>query len=79
MSDILSKVAEQLGPFHPSNPREYLALQIAKRLDDVSAVRHYAVLFEHHPQDRLIDLFRRLSKQGRLSGEQFMGELREIN
>ncbi len=79
MSDILSKVANQLGPFRPSNPREYLALHIAKRLNDLGSVRHYAVLFEHHPQDRLLDLFRRCAREERLSGEQFMGELREIN
>ena len=79
MSDILTKVADSLGPFHPSNPREYLALQIAKRLNDVQTVRHYAVLFEHHPQDRLIEIYRRCAKEGRFSGEQFMSELREIN
>lgn len=79
MSDILTKVADSLGPFCPSSPKEYLALQIAKRLNDVQAVRHYAVLFEHHPQDRLIEVFRRCGRQGRLSGAQFMSELREIN
>jgi hypothetical protein len=79
MSDILTKVADSLGGFTPSKPREYLALQIAKRLSDVQSVRHYAVLFEHHPEDRLIDIYRRCAKEGRMSGEEFMRELREIN
>jgi hypothetical protein len=79
MSDILTKVADSLGGFTPSKPREYLALQIAKRLSDVQSVRHYAVLFEHHPEERLLDIYRRCGKSGRLTGEHFMRELREIN
>jgi hypothetical protein len=77
MSSILSRVADSLGRFTPSKPREYLALQIARKLNDASAVRHYAVLFEHHPEDRLIAIYHRCAKQGRLTGEQFMGELRK--
>ena len=77
MSSILSRVADSLGRFTPSKPREYLALQIARRLNDASAVRHYAVLFEHHPEERLITIYRRCAKAGRLSGDQFMSELRK--
>jgi hypothetical protein len=33
MSNILEKMADSFGPFRPSNTREYLALQIAKRLN----------------------------------------------
>ena len=77
MSGILSRVADSLGRFTPSKPREYLALQIARKLNDASAVRHYAVLFEHHPQERLVTIYRRCASAGRLSGEQFMSELRK--
>jgi hypothetical protein len=77
MSSILSRVADSLGGFTPSKPREYLALQIARRLNDLSAVRHYAVLFEHHPEERLIAIFHRCASEGRLTGEQFMSELRK--
>jgi hypothetical protein len=77
MSSILSRVADSLGRFTPSKPREYLALQIAKKLNDASAVRHYAVLFEHHPEERLIAIYRRCAGAGRLTGEQFMSELRK--
>ncbi len=54
-----------------------MALQIAKKLNDASAVRHYAILFEHHPEDRLIAIYRRCANEGRLTGEQFMSELRK--
>ena len=77
MSSILTRVADSLGGFTPSKPREYLALQIARKLNDASAVRHYAVLFEHHPEERLIAIYRRCASVGRLSGEQFMSELRK--
>jgi len=77
MSSILARVADSLGGFTPSKPREYLALQIARKLNDASAVRHYAVLFEHHPEERLIAIFRRCASEGRLTGEQFMSELRK--
>ena len=79
MSSILEKMSDSHGPFRPSNTREYLALQIAKRLSDTAAVRHYAVLFEHHPEDRLIGIYRRCATEGRLTGEHFMRELRELN
>jgi len=46
-------------------------------LSDVSAVRHYAILFEHHPDERLVAIYRRCASAGRLTGEQFMGELRK--
>ncbi|PYP90826.1 MAG: hypothetical protein DMG65_09970 [Candidatus Angelobacter sp. Gp1-AA117] len=79
MSNILEKMADSFGPFRPAQPREYLALQIAKRLNDLQSVRHYAVLFEHHPEDRLIDIYRRCAKEGQFTGEAFMFQLREIN
>ena len=77
MSSILKKVADSLGRFTPAKPREYVALQIAKKLGDASAVRHCAVLFEHHPEERLIAIYRRCAGAGRLTGEQFMSELRK--
>ena len=79
MASILEKVADSVGRFSPSQPREYLALQIARRLNDLEAVRHYAVLFEHHPEDLLIDIYRRCAKEGRLTGEHFMRELTAVN
>jgi hypothetical protein len=77
MSNILTRVADSLGRFTPSKRREYLALQIARKLNDTSAVGHYAILFEHHPEERLIAIFRRCASEGRLTGEQFMGELKK--
>jgi len=79
MSNILEKIADSFGPFRPSNTREYLALQIAKKLSDVQSVRHYAVLFEHHPEDRLVNIYRRCAREGRLTGKAFMGAFSKIN
>jgi len=78
MTNILSTVAEQNGKFVPSKPSHYLAVQIAKRLSDVEAVRHYLVLFEHYPEHILIGAFHRCSAKGNLSGENFMRSLREL-
>lgn len=77
MSSILTRVADSLGRFTPSKPREYLALQIARKLNDASAVRHYVILFEHHPEEFLVAVYRRCASEGRLTGEQFMSELRK--
>jgi hypothetical protein len=77
MNSILTRVADSLGRFTPSKPREYLALQIARKLNDASAVRHYAILFEHHPEELLLGAYHRCASERRLTGEQFMRELRK--
>jgi hypothetical protein len=76
MTEILRRVADYLKRFTPSTPTEYVAVQIARKLDDVTAVRHYLVLFEHYPEDLLVDVFKACAGDGLLSGEQFMRELR---
>lgn len=76
MTEILQRVADYLRRFTPSTPTEYLAIQIARRLNDTAAVRHYVVLFEHYPEDLLVDVFNACSGTQSSSGEQFMRELR---
>lgn len=78
MTNILSTVAEQNGKFTPSKPSHYLAVQIAKRLSDAEAVRHYLVLFEHHPEHILLEAFHRCSAGANPSGESFMRAFREL-
>jgi hypothetical protein len=78
MSNILSTVASQSAHFIPSNPTEYLALQVARKLGDIGAFRQYLVLFEHYPEDLLLRVFRRCSDSETLSGEQYMRTFREL-
>ena len=79
MTSILEKVAKSSSRFTPTDAREYLALQIARKLSDLEAVRHYAVLFEHHPEHLLLDIYRRCENKGQLTGEEFMKNLRSLN
>jgi hypothetical protein len=79
MTNILEQVAKASSRFTPSNPKEYLALQISRKLSDLAAVRHYAILFERHPEDRLLDIFRRCAKENALTGEHFMNLLKTVS
>lgn len=79
MINILEQVAKASDRFSPSNPKEYLALQVARKLSDVGAVRHYAALFERHDQSRLLDVYRRCSERGTLTGPHFMNSVKALN
>jgi hypothetical protein len=72
MTNILNTVARQVGKFVPSNPTQYLVLQVVRRLSDETALRHYLVLFEHHPEDLLLQVFRRCCAEEELTGADFM-------
>jgi hypothetical protein len=78
MTNILNTVAKQAGKFVPSNPAQYLALQIARQLSDETALRHYLILFEHHPEDLLLQVFRRCAASQKLTGTDFMRAFREL-
>ena len=78
MSNILSRVAKQSAHFIPTNPTEYLALQVARKLGDLAAFRQYLVLFEHYPEDLLLRVLRRCSESETLTGEQYMRTFREL-
>jgi hypothetical protein len=78
MTNILDTVARQCGNFLPSRPEHYLAIQIAKRLSDTTAVRHYLVLSEHYPEHLLLAALHQCSQAGTLSGESFMRSFREL-
>jgi hypothetical protein len=78
MTNILNTVARQVARFVPSNPTQYLVLQLVRRLSDESALRHYLVLFEHHPEELLLRVFRRCCAEKKLTGEDFMRAFREL-
>lgn len=65
--------------FHiPANPREYLALQIARKLGALLRTREYAVLLEHFPESAVIEAFRRARARSLLSHDGFLAAFREV-
>jgi len=78
MTNILNAIAEQAANFVPTSPTQYLALQIARRLSDETALRHYLVLFEHHPEDLMVRVYHRCAKEQRLTGPEFMRSFRQL-
>lgn len=77
MIKILDRVADSLGRFMPAKPRDYMVLQMARKLGNLDAFRHYLILFEHYPEDLLLNIYRRCQQSGRLTGECFMQFLSE--
>jgi len=57
MTSILNQVAEAQSHFEPAMPKEYLALQIARKLNDLEHLRHYLVLLEHYPEELIVRCF----------------------
>ncbi len=78
MTNIIETIANRSNAFVPSTPREYLAVQLARKLNDVEAARHYAVLFEHYPEDVLLRIYRRCRSEAGLSGAEFMRKFRAL-
>lgn len=78
MTNIIDTFAAAAQGFVPNIPREYLAVQIARKLNDVQAVRHYSVLFEHYPEELLLSVFRQCRDENNLSGSAFMQKFREL-
>jgi len=78
MTDILGTLAQQRRQFIPSKPIEYLALQLAKKLNDQEAVRYYLTLFDRHEANLLLRVFRQCGRQGHLSGPGFMRLLKQL-
>lgn len=76
MTSILDLCAEQRFD-KPTSPREYLALQIARKLQDLENVRDYAILLEHFPEHIIIGAFHRARARGRLSRDGFLAAFRE--
>lgn len=78
MTDILGTLAKQTSHFIPSTPGQYIAMQIAMRLSAVDSLRDYLILFEHYPEELLVQVFRKCSAEARLNSEAFMQTFREL-
>jgi hypothetical protein len=78
VNNILERVAAHGRHFTPSKPSEYLALQVARKLGEQIAFRHYLVLFEHYAEKLLLDIYRRCANEGNLTSDRFLEILQEV-
>jgi hypothetical protein len=53
--NILEQVDAALADFRPRNPREFVALQLARRFDDVSNLARYLVAAKRHSKRALLN------------------------
>ena len=77
MTSILDMCIEQQFD-RPNSAQQFLALQIARKLGDLRAVREYAVLLEHFPEEIIVNAFRRARARGSLTKEGFLAAFRNI-
>ena len=52
---ILDRVEAQLSSFRPSNPCEFVALQLARRFDDLHRLPRYLAATKTHTKGELLD------------------------
>ena len=52
---ILEQVEASLADFQPRNQREFVALQIARRFDDLQRLPRYLLVAQNHPKRVLLD------------------------
>ena len=72
---ILDQVASQQR-HRPTSIQEYLALQFARKLGDLGALKHYMALFDRHPEHLLLKTYKCCGKQK--TGLAFMNCLKQI-
>jgi hypothetical protein len=73
----LEPVASAPEQFTPANPSHLFAFRIAQRLDDLSQLDRYLVLFEHFPTDWLLKIYTAVSNR-RGNGEDFFATFRKL-
>ncbi len=78
MTNILEQMVKTPSRFTPSNAAEYLALQIARKLSDLEAVRSYAALSEKYGEEHILDIFHRCAEENTLTGQSFMHLLKTV-
>lgn len=63
MNGILDSVLATSKSFRPQSVREYMALQLAKKLGDTDRLSRYLSLFEHNDVSVIVEAF--INAQGR--------------
>ena len=74
MTGILHQVEGSLKDFRPRNQREFVALQIAQRLDDRGRLARYLNVSREHPKRELLEAAR-LATQRAASSHQRPADL----
>jgi hypothetical protein len=78
MTNILERVARSGEPFVPHSPSQFLALQIARRLNTTSRAREYAILLEHYPEKLIAKAFHACLERGDPTHDSFLHAFRAI-
>jgi len=85
MPGILDQMARSAIPanhnhFQPTSPDDFFALQLAYRLNEPNAARHYADLLSHYTVEHLLTAFHRATARGSRSSpaRSFHDELRRL-
>jgi hypothetical protein len=52
---ILDQVEASLASFRPGNPAEFVALQLARRFDDLNRLPRYLAAAKRHSKNTLLD------------------------
>lgn len=79
MTHILDQVAAGNRQFHPETAREFFALQLARKLNDIANSRIYAALVESVTEDVLVSAFHHAESQKDVAETQaFQAELRRL-
>lgn len=52
---ILDRVEASVASFRPANPTEFVALQLARRFDDLHRLPRYIAAARTHPKASLLD------------------------
>jgi len=76
-TNILERIANSAAQFLPANPLQFIALRMAARLQDLSNLNRYLVLFEHFPKELLLQAYREAQGAGSL-GEGFFAAFRKL-
>lgn len=53
--DILDRIEAQLASFRPRNPSEFVALQLARRFDDLHRLPRYVAAAHAHSKNALLE------------------------
>lgn len=60
MNRILDQFSRSTPTFRPRTEQEFFALQLARRLGDVTSIPHYVRLVDRHPRETILKAYRRV-------------------
>jgi len=78
MIRILDHFENTPRAFHPKTAKDFLALQLARKLNDLENLRTYRVMIDHHSDSVIAEAYRRASKDSITTPHQFRLELDSV-